>query len=168
MADEKPIQPADPTAGAAPIVEEPRRIVIDGREYTLRRLTVADTFRILKIVAKGAGAALLADQLPKVRAMTATDALGYLAGLVLAAIPYAQQEICELLGSLIGLSGEEFAQLPMGSEIDVLNALAQTSDLQAFALSFFRLLSVNGPMQTQLQKPSTSSKPDTASETTRS
>lgn len=159
MADKKPTQPTDPTAGAAPIAEEPRRLILDGREYTLRRLTVADTFRILRIVSKGAGAALLADALPKTRAATPAEALGQLVGLILAAIPYADKEIFEFLGSLIGISGEDFAKLPMGSELEVVAALAQTTDLQAFAASFFKLLSVNGPMQTQLREALTSSPP---------
>ncbi|MBE3597761.1 MAG: hypothetical protein IMX02_02810 [Limnochordaceae bacterium] len=127
-------------------------VVLDGKAYRLRRLTVTDTFRLVRVLSKSIGAAILSGQVQELRRATPTEVMGFLAGLLLAALPNAEAEVLDLLGSLVGMKGEEFARLPMGSELEVIAALAQVPELPQVVLSLMRLVA-GGQVPFGMQQP---------------
>jgi len=120
----------DPIVGTAPTVE------IEGRIYTMRRLGMQDTFRLAKILGVGFSRLTGIAALNKLDVETAGLAM-------IAAMPYAENEILSLFASLIGVTLEEIKTpelFPFGSEIDIVESLAEHQDLKAFFTRFERLM----------------------------
>ena len=124
------------TTGMEPIVGETPTVEIEGKVYTMRRLGMQDTFRLAKILGVGF------SRLTGIAAVNKLDV--ETAGLaMIAAMPYAENEILGLFASLIGVSLEEIKTpelFPFGSEIDIVESLVEHQDLKAFFTRFERLM----------------------------
>lgn len=121
------------TTGLEPIVGEKPTVEIEGKTYTIRRLGIPDTFRIIRIL--GIGVQQLGNMAGGLneRAMVLA---------IVAAIPYAEDEIMDLLADLVGVDGADVRNpeiFPLGSEIAIIEALSKHQDLKAF---FTRLRSL--------------------------
>ncbi len=140
------------TSGLEPIVGEGPSVTIEGRTYKLRRLGIQDTFRISKIVS--IGLATMTKQVD-VNEM-AEQSLGLA---MIAAVPYAENEILDLLADIVGVSREDIRNselFPMGSELAIIEALTQHQDLLAFFTQLQRLWKVNPQIQQIVQQASPS------------
>lgn len=117
----------NPTTGEAPILGDTPVVTIAGREYKLRRLGVRDTFALARIISAGARAS----------GMTMSDnpSAEELVGLLASGLGAAEEQAIALLASLIGVTPAAFSDpdlFPMGSELEIIAALAQHQDLRAF------------------------------------
>ena len=124
------------TTGMEPIVGETPTVEIEGKVYTMRRLGMQDTFRLAKIL--GVGFARLAGVASINKLDLETGALA-----MIAAIPYAENDILNLLASIVGASPEDIRNpelFPFGSELDIIEALMEHQDLKAFFTRFERLM----------------------------
>jgi hypothetical protein len=150
--------------GTAALTYEPPSIEIAGVTYKLRRLGILDTLRLAKIVA--AGVAGLGREVGSLDTLD-PQVLGML---ILAGAPFAERQVLEFLGSVIGVEPKDMAdpnKFPMGSEVQIVEALVTHEDVRAF---FDRLqAAMRAPgMRSLFQSKSTSSKADTAGQTERS
>lgn len=143
---------SDPTKGEAPILDAPPAVTIAGAKYELRRLGVRDTFAIARIVAVGAATSrtnLTNEQ------MTDPTKLGEL---LLAGFMTAENEAMKILASVIGVTVKDLEnpeRFPMGSELEVIMALAEHQDLRAFFAQAAALMKRLPEMQTRSRAPST-------------
>lgn len=131
---------------------DPPVVVVDGREYRMRRLGLQDTFRLARILS--AGAARLGAELSKLDLTAETAVL-----LLIAGVPYAERETMELLADLLGVPVMELAdpeRFPMDAIVDIASALAEHQDLRAFFDKFAKLVQATPSLRT-LTGPSTSS-----------
>lgn len=145
---------SDPTKGDAPILDPGPIITIEGRQYTVRRLGVRDTFAIARIIAVGAAASN--RQLTNAE-MGDPQRIGEL---LLAGFIAAEKTAFELLASLIGVTPKEFedpTHFPMGSELAIIEALAEHQDLRAFFAQAGTLMRRLPEMQTRSHAPYTHS-----------
>lgn len=138
-----------------PFFDEAPSVTIKGKPYKMRRLGIADTFKLGRIIA--VGAAGVGKEIGKLELSPEV-----LAGLMFVGFPYAEKPIMEFLATVIGVTYEEIKdprKFPMGSEVDIINALVTHIDVKAF---FDRLTSLmKTPMfKGFLRKTSTSSKKD--------
>lgn len=118
--------------GKRPVVE-----ITDGngdvKEYPMRPLGIQDTFAIARIVASGAGH--MGDSLQNVLGDDGQPDGRSVGMLLLAGLPFAEKEAMGLLASVLNVSIEDFRnpeKFPMGSEIEIVDALAKHQDLTAF------------------------------------
>lgn len=144
--------------GTAALTYEPPVIEIAGVQYKLRRLGILDTLRLAKILA--AGVAGLGKEIGSLDTLD-PQVLGML---ILAGAPFAERQVLEFLGSVIGVSWEDMRdpnRFPMGTEVQIIEALVEHEDVRAF---FERLrVAVKAPgLRSLLRSSSTSSKADTA------
>lgn len=151
----------DPMIGDRPTVTIVDR---EGNEnlYYMRTLGIQDTFRFLKIIAQGA-AYMGGNLLDKISALNAET----VAMLVLAGLPFAEKEALDLLanilqkkedGKLKALSYEEIKdseKFPIGSEVDIIQALMQHQDLHIFFGKLGKLVKGAPAVKAALQKEST-------------
>lgn len=133
------------TTGLETIVGEKPTIEIEGETYTMRRLGMQDTFKVARII--GIGVQNAAGMVNFSRLTQETMAIA-----MFAALPFADKQILDLLASVVGVSTDEIRDpdlFPMGSEIDIINALMNHQDLKAF---FTRLqgLAENNPVIMQM------------------
>jgi hypothetical protein len=114
--------------GIEALISEGKTVTISGREYQMRRLGIRDTFKLARIIA--IGAAGMGKEIGKM------DLNGeVLTGLLLVGFPYAEKQIMEFLADIIGIKYEELddpIKFPMGSEIEMIEALAEHVDVKAF------------------------------------
>ena len=111
-----------------PIIAETPIVVINGREYKLRRLGVGDTFKLARVIS--VGAAGMGKEIGNIEMNPEV-----VAGLLLAGFPYAERPMVELLASIIGVKYEDMKdpeKFPMGSEIEIITALTEHVDVKAF------------------------------------
>lgn len=145
--------PPDPTKGMSPLLPDLPVVTIEGKDYPLRRLNIKDTFTLIKLVKDvftwgyrdGQGrldhlieqAGLFMSAMAKAKGEEAADprvnsqAFGVMLA-PLMGVPMMEEEICAWLGSVMKLTKADFENLPMGSEVAVLEALAMHPDLHAF------------------------------------
>ncbi len=138
------------TTGMEPIVGDKPTVEIEGRKYTIRRLGIKDTFTIARILGVGV------KQLGAI-GVTALDAQSAVLAM-LAAIPYAEEQILDLLADLIGVSGDDIRNpelFPLGSEIAIIEALAQHQDLRAFFTRLQGLMKANPALQKVMDEAAT-------------
>ncbi len=136
------------TTGLEPIVGEGPTLEIEGREYSIRRLGIADTFAILKLVSIGAAKAA---ELVDVGNLTG----GMFVTALIAAIPFAENDIFKILASIIGVTVEDLRNpdlFPMGSEVLIIEALAEHQDLKAFFTHMQRLAKSSPAVQQLMQE----------------
>ena len=122
----------EPMLGKRPVVN-----ITDGngetKEYPMRSLGIQDTFAIARIVASGAGH--MGDALQNVIGDDGEPNGKSVGMLLLAGLPFAEREAMGLLASVLNVSIEDFRnpeKFPMGSEIEIVEALAKHQDLTAF------------------------------------
>ena len=145
------IDEVDPLIGDTPVV------TIKGKEYKMRRLGIADTFRLARII--GIGAAGIGKEIADLD-MSPEAAIG----LLIVGFPFASEEILNLFASLLGVKLEEIRNpdlFPMGSEVDIIKALVEHIDVKAFFTKLVELTEMSAS-KVFLKKISTLSKKDTA------
>ncbi len=147
--------------GTTALVYEPPVIEIAGREYKLRRLGIVDTLRLAKILA--AGVAGLGHEIGNLDTLD-PQVLGML---ILAGAPFAEQQVLDFLGGIIGVSVADMRdpeRFPMGSELQIIEKLVEHEDVRAF-LQRLRGLTKVPALRSLLQTSSTSSSPGTGGQT---
>lgn len=160
MADKKNKVEEELFNDVEPLIADTPTVTINKREFKMRRMGVADTFKLAKVISIGAagmGAEIGNIELnPEV-----------VAGLLLAGFPFAEKEILEFLASVIGVRYEDMKdpeKFPMGSEVEIISKLMEHVDMKAFftkATGLFKKPAVKG----FLRSISTSSKQDIKSQT---
>ncbi len=143
-----------------PLIGNTPTIVINDKEYKMRRLGIVDTFALARII--GVGAAGIGKELVDLE-MTPDVAIG----LLIVGFPYASKEILDLFASLLGVKPEEIRNpnlFPMGSEIEIIKALADHIDVKAFFTKSAELMKMPTSKEF-LKRISTSSKKDTIGRT---
>ena len=132
------------TSGAGPLTWSPPVLTIEGREFKVRRLGLLDIQRIAKIYA--AGSEFINR---KALANMNTMAPEEVGTFILDFLPYAFDQVIELLADVIGMaSGKTPDKLregednegtirdpnvfPLGSEVQVIEALIAHEDVVAF------------------------------------
>ncbi len=106
----------------AVILETGQEVEIAGRKYSMRRLTTRDVFTFSKLVVKALKNAGNQE-------VAGPDTLGFV---LMAGMAENDREIAQFYGSLIGLSAEEFLELPAEAFSEFLDVLPRQYDLQAF------------------------------------
>ena len=138
-----------------PLIADTPTVVIAGKEYKMRRLGVADTFKLAKVLA--VGAAGMGKEIGGVE-LNAEMAIG----LFIAGFPFAEREIMELFASIIGVKYADILNpslFPMGSEIDIIQAMVGHVDVKVFFGKVVGLLNTPA-IKAFLKRTSTSSKKD--------
>lgn len=133
---------AEVTTGMEPIAGQTPTVEIEGITYTIRRLGIKDTFSIARILGVGV------KQLGSMGFSALNEQSAIFA--IIAAIPYAEDEILDLLADLIGVDGADIRNpelFPLGSEIAIIEALAQHQDLKAFFTRLQGLVETNPALQ---------------------
>ena len=132
----------DLTKGTEPMLGQRPTVTIEDREgnetvYDLKPLGIPDTFNLFQIVAKGAG--YMGSSLGNLtEADPQTVAL-----LLVAGLPYAENEAIKILARVIGVKESDLRdpeKFPMGSEVDIIYALATHQDLLSFFNKLKRLI----------------------------
>ena len=116
----------------------PPEIEIEGKTYQLRRLGIRDIFKLGKIWSAAQARAATAT----VQGMTAEQA----GMLLMAMLPYEGEAIIEFLADAIGVKAEELSDpdvFPLGSELQIIQALVEHEDVRAF-FGRFRALMADG------------------------
>ena len=128
MVDKKEVKKTEEFNEAEPLLAETPIVVINGKEYKLRRLGVGDTFKLARIIS--VGAAGMGKEIGNIEINPEV-----VAGLLLAGFPYAERHMMELLASIVGVKYEDLIdpeKFPMGSEISIITALTEHVDVKAF------------------------------------
>ncbi|MBA7577884.1 hypothetical protein ES708_19740 [subsurface metagenome] len=109
-------------------VGEAPTVTIKGKQYKVRRLGIADIFKLGRILA--VGAAGMGREVGKLELNP-----GMLAGLLLVSFPYAENQCMEFIASVIDVKVEDLKNpelFPVDSILDILKALAEHEDIKAF------------------------------------
>lgn len=114
---------------------EPPKVMIDGKEYQVRRLNIKDIFTIVGIISKASKAANNDDDFLKGK-ITVENTLNFLT----TAIVYCEDDIVNFYASLIDVTPEEFAKMPMDAILDITEKLHEHEDLRSFFEKVKRLL----------------------------
>ena len=138
-----------------PFIGETPIVIIQGKEYKMRRLGMVDTFKLARII--GIGAAGIGKELTTLE-MTPESAIG----LLIVGFPYADRQILDLFADLLGVDINDIRnpeKFPIGSEIDIIKALVTHVDIKAFFTKLTELLEMPA-LKEFLKKTSTLSKKD--------
>jgi hypothetical protein len=111
-------------------------VVIKGKEYKIRRLGVADIFKLGRILA--IGAAGLGKEIGKLELNAEV-----LAGLLIVSFPYAENQCMEFIASVVDVKVEDLKNpelFPVDSILDILKALVEHEDVKAFFTKLGSLL----------------------------
>jgi len=117
-------------------VAETPTVTIKGREYKVRRLGIADIFKLGRILA--VGAAGMGKEIGKMELNP-----GMLAGLLIVSFPYAENQCMEFIAGIIGVKVEDLKNpelFPVDSILDILKVLAEHEDVKAFFTKLGALL----------------------------
>lgn len=136
------------TSGLETIVGDTPVVEIEGRTYTMRRLGIKDTFKVIRIIGIGV------KEMAGVVHFGQLDTQAMVMAMV-AAIPYAEDEIMDLLASLINVGPLEIRDenlFPIGSEIAIIEALTKHQDLKAFFTQLQRLAESNPAIKQAMQE----------------
>jgi hypothetical protein len=131
------------TTGVEPILRDNPVVEINGVEYPMRSLGISDTFRLLKIISTGVAKAGLPANVNEKNIVM----------LLVSAVPYTEEPIMELLASIIGVTYKELCDpklFPMGSEIEIIEKLAEHQDLKAFFTRLGKIAQIQGTLQDHL------------------
>ena len=147
-------QGKDLTQGVEPMIGDRPVVTITNRngeetQYQMRYLGIQDTFKIMQIVAQGAGymGGNVLDKIQKIDSQT-------MLMLVLAGIPFAEKQALSLLASIIGVEYADITNpdlFPIGSEIDIVEKLVKHQDLKAFFGKLAKLAKVNPAVKNMIQ-----------------
>lgn len=105
---------------------EPPKVVIDGKEYQVRRLNVKDVFTIAEIISKASK--FSSDDEFLQGKVNVENTINFLAS----SIVYCQNDIIKFFASLINVSPEEFAEMPMDAIVEITDKLREHEDLKSF------------------------------------
>lgn len=109
-----------------PVLYEPPTVTIAGTTYKIRRLNLADTFRVARIVGSGVGA--MTRMGDKVDAAAVTQVL-------VASLTHNSTAVLEFLATIIDVPIDAFEDpdlFPMESIITLVEAMAKHQDLLGF------------------------------------
>jgi hypothetical protein len=124
------------TDGAQPLLAICPVIEIEGTTYTLRRLSIPDTFRVMKMIGK-----IMAGLGPNAVTLSAIDLekpetiATKLFPLLLNGLQYAEQDLMAFLADVIGVTPAELAdpeRFPIYAVMDIINGLVNHPDFTAF------------------------------------
>jgi len=140
---------------------------IAGREYSVRRLGLVDIKWLAELLAGGTG---YLEGLLSQKANLSSLSPEAIGSLILGYIPTAFDSIADWMAGLIGMSKADIRDpnvFPLGSEIQVIEAVVSHEDVAAFFDRALGLAKHPGllSMMKRLQKPSTASKPATDGKT---
>jgi len=131
--------------GVNPLLADMPTVTSNGVTYTLRRLGIADVFRMVRIMGLGskvAGIDIMTE-------LTNTDDIaGTLAVQLCTILPFAERQISEMLADVLCVTPEQFADpdvFPMESIVDVVQAVAAHPDLTSFFTRLSQLLGMMLP-----------------------
>lgn len=114
-----------------PITYEAPTIKVRGKDYPLQRLSVRHSLKLAKVLAAGVA---VGGEIPRAENMT-PEALGtMLAG----TLSYAEGAVLDLFASILGVTVDELTDaehFPMGTELQVIEALVEHEDLRSFFAS---------------------------------
>jgi hypothetical protein len=128
---------------ADPIIDEGTAINLAGKQYTMRRLSVRDVLRFSGIVNQ----ALSKVDVAKILAAGQTDdALSHLSMSFMAGLIDSGDKFAGFYGSIIGLSAEEFLELPAEALGEFLEELPKQQDMQAFFAATAKYLAAMGTL----------------------
>lgn len=119
-----------------PVTYEPPTITVRGEEYPLQRLSVRHSLKLAKILAAGVA---VGGEIPRADNMTAERLGTMLAG----TLTYAEEAVLDLIASVLGVTVDELTdpeRFPMGTELQVIETLAEHEDLRSFFASGRSLL----------------------------
>ncbi|CAM4186391.1 hypothetical protein L1N85_11420 [Paenibacillus alkaliterrae] len=117
-------------------------IEIKGTVYEVRELVFEDAFHLSTILEKTnfdlknfnrdiKGKRLTEDQVKTLGLEVATEIIGHL----IRNYHKAHKEVKEILASLIGVSPQEFAKMPLTTPVKIIKELSKTVDLKDFLAS---------------------------------
>jgi len=135
-------------------------IKINGVFYKMRRMSLADTFKLLRIIAIGASG--IGKEITNLEINVES-----IIGILVVGFPYAERPIINFLSSLLGVTTEDLnnpEKFPMDSVLEIIDALRRHVDFQVFFKKLNGMLD-NPQVKTYLKKISTSSKKDTVGQT---
>jgi len=113
-----------------PLISEVPSITVKGKEYKLRRLGVADAFKLARIMSIGAGS--LGKQITDYGEVITSENFP---AIVFASFLYEEVYVMNFLANMIGEKTEDFTNpklFPIGTEMDIVYALAKHVDVLAF------------------------------------
>ena len=113
------------------ITAGPTQVELEGTTYELRRLTTRDSFAVLRIIHKS-----MSSVLPMISPQMNMEEV---AAIILTALPEAETETVRLLASLIGVTEDEFANLPPEATLYIVDALCEHPDLERFLRTCYKL-----------------------------
>lgn len=133
------VQSKTPTIQIAGISPDPQKYPYDEASgtttYTMRHLSVRDTFALTEILATGARASGVDLKTLDISRLDDGLQVAQMFGdLLFNALAYAEDELVNLMASLLGVNASSFADgqiMPMGSEITIIQALVQHPDAAA-------------------------------------
>ena len=131
------------TTGMEPIVGTKPTVEIEGKTYTVRRLGIPDMFTVIRILGVGV------KQLGSMGGLQSLDSASVALALV-AAIPYAEDEILDLLADIVGVDGADIRNpdiFPIDAIVDIIGVLAEHQDLKAFFTRLQALAKANPALQ---------------------
>jgi len=140
---------------------------IAGQDYNVRRLGLVDIKWLAELLAGGTG---YLEGLLSQKANLSNLSPEAIGSLILGYIPTAFDSIADWMAGLIGMSREDIRDpnlFPLGSEIQVIEAVVSHEDVAAFFDRAMGLAKHPGlkSMMKRLPKPSTASKPATDGKT---
>jgi len=122
-----------------PLISETPTVVIEGKEYKMKRLGMVHTFKLARIVASGAAG--IGKDINSLE-MNAESVIG----LLIVGFPYADKLICSLFADVLGVKIEDIMNpnlFPMGSEVDIIRALVKHIDVKAFFIKLTELMKMS-------------------------
>lgn len=105
------------------IITKGTEVVIGEQKLTMRRLNTLDVITVSTIISK-----VYDEDMLDLKEGNESKFVGY----ILSAIPVAQDDIISLLSNLVGLTPDQFYELPPEAIFVVVEALAKSEDLKRF------------------------------------
>ena len=138
MPEDKPIKKSEKKEfdEVEAFVAEVPIVTIKGKQYKVRRLGIADIFKLGRILA--VGAAGMGKEIGKMELNP-----GMLAGLLIVSFPYAERQCMEFIASIIDVKVEDLKDpelFPVDSILDILKVLSEHEDVKAFFTKLTGLL----------------------------
>lgn len=117
------------TPDVDPVTYEPPTVVVAGRTYRMKRLTLAHVFPAARILR--AGVAALGPQAAQLSGIGPAD----VAKVLVAALGESEDEVLAIIASVLGVRRADLLdpdQFPVDSILDIVDAFAKHQDLMGF------------------------------------
>lgn len=150
----------DPTKGVSPLLNQAPKITIGENTYQMRRLGIMDIFRLTRMVTKltKEGQKQAAEILQNAGDMGKEMAVGAMLALGFTELA---DDLCEFLGSLVGVSAAEFADpnlFPLEYQTQMIHILlTEHPDIDGF-FTQLRNMSQDEKLRARIQKVTSSGK----------